>query len=300
MSEALRLSEIKCMNDEYKYEDELRDVKIKRMVEELKLRDETIKRLEAEKEAKDKQVINERISRLILNAKSFGKSSTFYIATSNLNQKKNIYKLGHIKGTGDKLLRKRISQYNTGSTDNTTRMYIVYKIETYDASTLDHLMKKLTIGFKDKNNSESVILHWDILMILFENAHNNYCNIYECHNKLISDGSYKTSITTKPNIQHSIIKTPVIINVVNLSEEDKLNILIKSIDIWCINNNICYEFEKDRDDESKNIILDWDSIKTVIKDVYDISNNRLKPSRWRNVLKIIGNNKSIKKIKWKK
>jgi hypothetical protein len=87
------------------------------------------------------RIINERVQNHINNTKSLDKTSTFYIATSKRYAEQNIFKPGCIDTIGEKALKSRLAQYNTGKTGDDI-FYFCHIEEVYAAKELDYKLKK--------------------------------------------------------------------------------------------------------------------------------------------------------------
>jgi hypothetical protein len=108
----------------------------------------------------------------------------------------------------------------------------------------------------------------------------------------------KHTVTITEHKHGDEIKTEVI-DVVNLTDDEKKQYLIQAIEIFCTNNEVNYNHEIEKDDVDKKITVIWKDLQTILKDLCRVKN--LHPSKWKSSLKNISSTaKSIQQIKWVK
>jgi hypothetical protein len=265
----------------------------------------------SKQEVNNMRIINERVQLHINNTKTLGKTSTFYIATSKRYAAQNIFKPGCIDSIGNKQLKSRLDQYNTGKTGDDL-FYFCHVEEVHAAKELDYKLKKLLQQLKYNCKKEMVVVHYDSLIKIVRHVSANHTEDYEYFNTFIESGEYKLSLNTTPVIpQPVLIDTHTItiteqkngneiqsttIDIANLSDAEKQQYLIQAIEIFCTNNGTEYNHDAEKNSDKKIIVV-WKELQTILKDICHTA--KLQPSKWRNPLKSIGDNsKSIQQIKW--
>jgi hypothetical protein len=258
------------------------------------------------------RIVSERMQSFIDNTKALEKKSTFYIATSTRYAQQNIFKPGHVDGISKKILTQRLAQYNTGKTGDDL-FYFCYVEHVHDAKELDHKLKKLFVNMKMNKRKEMVICHWDDFIDIVKYVSANHTEDYNYFNSFITSGKFQSAFKKQPVVPENIWKHTVtitehkygdeikteVIDVVNLTAEQKKQYLIQAIEIFCTNNEVDYDHTIDKDDADKKITVVWKDLQTILKDLCRVKN--LYPSKWRDPLKNISStSKSIQQIRWVK
>jgi hypothetical protein len=258
------------------------------------------------------RIVSERMQSFIDNTKVLEKKSTFYIATSTRYAQQNIFKPGHVDSISKKILTQRLAQYNTGKTGDDL-FYFCYVEHVHDAKELDHKLKKLFVNMKMNKRKEMVICHWDDFIDIVKYVSANHTEDYNYFNSFITSGKFQSAFKKQPVVPENIwnhtvtitehkygdeIKTEVI-DVVNLTAEQKKQYLIQAIEIFCTNNEVDYDHTIDKNNADKKITVVWKDLQTILKDLCRVKN--LYPSKWRDPLKNISStSKSIQQIRWVK
>jgi phage anti-repressor protein len=257
------------------------------------------------------RIINERVQLHINNTTTLGKTSTFYIATSKIYAAQNIFKPGCIDNIGDKHLKSRLAQYNTGKTGDDL-FFFCHVEEVHAAKELDYKLKKLLQQLKYNCKKEMVVVHYNSLIKIVRHVSANHTEDYEYFNTFIESGEYKLSLNAAPIIPQPIlfgthtititeqkdgdeIKSKVI-DIANLTDAEKRQYLIQAIEIFCTNNGTDYNHDEEKNSDKKIVVV-WKELQTILKGICHTA--KLQPSKWRNPLKSIGDDsKSIQQIKW--
>jgi hypothetical protein len=259
------------------------------------------------------RIINERVQNHINNTKSLDKTSTFYIATSKRYAEQNIFKPGCIDTIGEKALKSRLAQYNTGKTGDDI-FYFCHIEEVYAAKELDYKLKKLLQQLKFNRKKEMVVVHYSSLIKIVKHVSDNHTEDYEYFNDFISSGEYKLTLDLTP-----IVPPPVIFNnhtltikehkngeeikthtidVANLNDDQKKEYLIRAIEIFCTSSGTPYDHKTEKDNKDKKITLIWKDLQTILKNICHVKNLG-SLIKWKMPLKNIDtNSKSIEQIKW--
>ena len=154
-----------------------------------------------------------------------------------------------------------------------------------------------------------VLLHFAPLMRLVEFVSANHLEDYQFFNTFIENGEYKSYLEAKPIVPPHIsiddIAPPVMqlaFDPATLTDAEKHTMLVKAIEIYCANNNTEYNHNADKDDADKKLLIVWAELQKVLAKEYGCGNiKKLKPSKWRQVLKNIGvTANSIDRIKWQR
>jgi len=259
------------------------------------------------------RIINERVQNHINNTKSLDKTSTFYIATSKRYAEQNIFKPGCIDTIGEKVLKSRLAQYNTGKTGDDI-FYFCHIEEVYAAKELDYKLKKLLQQLKFNRKKEMVVVHYTALIKIVHHVSANHTEDYEYFNDFISSGEYKLSLDLTPVIppplifdKHTIkmveekngeeIKCEVI-DIANLNDEQKKEYLIRAIEIFCTTSGTPYNHETEKDNVNKKITLVWKDLQSILKNICHVKNLGALV-KWKTPLKNIdADSQSIQQIKW--
>jgi hypothetical protein len=259
------------------------------------------------------RIINERVQTHINNTKSLDKTSTFYIATSKRYAEQNIFKPGCIDTIGEKALKSRLAQYNTGKTGDDI-FYFCHIEEVYAAKELDYKLKKLLQQLKFNRKKEMVVVHYNALIKIVQHVSANHTEDYEYFNDFISSGEYKLSLDLTPVVppplifsSHTItfkehkngkeIKTQTI-DVANLNDEQKKEYLIKAIELFCKTSGTPYDHKTEKDNEDKKITLVWKDLQGILKNICHVKNLG-SLVKWKAPLKNIDtDSKSIQQIRW--
>jgi hypothetical protein len=250
--------------------------------------DESLRELEKNSIELDRlRQVNMQLNNYVSNVKQRLKEEIIYIATTRRYAAENKFKVGGCESK--KLLKKRLSQYNTGRTSDDL-YYYAYISSTNSYTKLESRIKDVLVDFIESKNKEMYVLHYDCLKSIIELIREDYNREIDHINKIIR------------NITDNFLnKQPSIPNAISLNDELQIEyktdgVVEKTLTIEVKNTNIdeihlkiqefvdlCakkideqYEFVKDKD--NKQMMLKWVDILDHLKTF-----RRWKSAEWKKV-----------------
>jgi prophage antirepressor-like protein len=142
-------------------------------------------------ELDQKRIIADNGTKAILSKLMYGKTTIFYVATSDALKKEDIYKLGSLDSASMTALKARLVSYNSNATGSHI-MYYVNIFTTFKSEDLDHALKKMLAHRKksDEKRKELVQMpYYKLIPIIRSNI-----AAWEAMHTLIIDDIAKMNI----------------------------------------------------------------------------------------------------------
>lgn len=189
------------------------------------------------------------LNRQALNWHPKKKDEIFYIVTDRLSARDGLYKIG---GTEDRIVRSRLSTYNTGRAQDRLAYYAKL-YDVYDYHDVEHRIHMFTAIWKDKQGGtkEMVHMHYDKLVPIVEQAVAESNAWYEKRNSEMHE-------ITKYGIEHEHVVPPALDisgrlirqearSLFNVSEAEQLTVLKAYIDEYLTRERgEIYRYESDK------------------------------------------------------
>jgi hypothetical protein len=253
-------------------------------------------------------IFKENANYLIENTKTLEKNTIFYIATSKIYCRQNVFKIGHITADTKQALKSRLAQYNTGKAGDDLFYYIYVKI-IHNASDIDVRLKRILKDFKHNKRKEMVIMNYEALIKIINLYINHNEEEYDTFNEIVNN-YIRLYIDQPVNIIEPINIDKLFINeekeeikltekkrnnnMSSLTEEERRVKIIEHMNDFLSTTNGSFDYDLHKN-KLRNITISWMSFISSFEEQYNIKTKR---SMWKQLFKTITKVPCIDKVKW--